>query len=275
MKLSCVPVSFFGEITSKQMSFGELANLAASLGLAAVDLSVALLEPRDTPYLRSIRAQIESAGIKIAGLMAYPDFVDPDPGRRVQQLASLVRDLDTANLLGAEFVRMTTGPNRPGTNRENGIKWAIDGLLRAAELAKRHGMKLLYEHHAKPSVWDSPDFNLPTEIFLKIAEALSETEIGILFDTANPLVYGDDPFRVLEAVFERVECVHISDIKTRGRQEMVVIGTGIVPISGILAFLKRSQYRGWISIEEASRTGQEGLERAVAFITQTWRAIRP
>lgn len=274
LKLSCVPVSFFKSLISGKLSFHELAGLCAKLGLSAIDLGVTLLGDQKKIRLIDIRYQIEEAGIRIAGIMAYPDFTNPDHIQRNKEMDILKHNLETAAILGAEFVRITAGQNHKGLSREKGIELAVNGILNAVELAKQYNIKLLYENHAKPSVWEYPDFNLPTDIFLEIFEDVKKSGIGVLFDTANPLVFGDDPFIVLNAVYNKVECVHISDIKNRGKQEMVVIGTGIVPIPDILSFLRRSNYTGWISIEEASFTGVEGLERAVSFVTGTWKRSR-
>ncbi len=271
LKLSCIPVSFFENLISGEMSFSELAILCTELKLSAVDLSAALLGKKEKSYLIDIRNQIEETGIGIAGIMAYPDFTNPDTEKRCKEIYCLERDIEAASILGAEFVRITAGQNHKGLSRKEGVKLAVDGILRAVGLGKLYNMKLLYENHAKPSVWEYPDFNLPTDIFLEIFEAVKDSGLGVLFDTANPLVYGDDPFKILNVVYDRVECVHISDIKTHGKQEMVVIGTGIVPIPDILSFLKLSNYTGWISIEEASNTGIEGLERAVSFVKRVWQ----
>ena len=115
-----------------------------------------------------------------------------------------------------------------------------------------------------------PDFCLQTDIFLKIAAAIAETEIGILFDTANPLVYGDDPLPILDQVIDRIDCVHIADTKTRGQLEPVLVGTGIVPFSDIFNVLKANGYDGYLSIEEASFLGKTGITDAVKFVLNSW-----
>lgn len=273
LKLSCIPISFFNDLISGKMSFYELAKLCSKFGLLAVDLGATLLGEQKSAYLISIHNQIQECGIKIAGIMAYPDFVNPNYRQRKKEIVNLKRIFESANILESEFVRITTGQNYKELTKEKGIDLAVTGIMNAIEIGKNYNIKLLYEHHAKPSVWQYPDFNLPTDIFLEIFKAIKNLDISIIFDTANPLVYGDDPFIILESVYNRVECVHISDIKTLGKQEMVVIGTGIVPIKSILTFLNRNKYNGWISIEEASHTGTNGLKRAVSFIKETWMEI--
>ena len=87
---------------------------------------------------------------------------------------------------------------------------------------------LVFENHSKPGVWDYYDFDFPTANFLDILDALPG-EVGVQFDTANSLVYGDAPIDVLNRVIDRVAIVHVADTRTTGHLEPTVIGTGLVP----------------------------------------------
>jgi len=270
MKLSCLPVSYFGEIISGRMSIEQWASQASDLGLDAIDLSVVLLKSRDRAYLKSMRESIEAAGMRVAVMNTYPDFTHPDPAVRKEEQSQLRDDITAASLLGAQMIRVTAGQAHPQTRRQDGVAWAIDGLVSSTAAADRCGVKLLYENHSKPGVWDYPDFSLPSDIFLEIAEAVRGTSISVLFDTANPLVYGDDPLPLLEQVFEQVECIHAADTGVKGKLEPVAIGTGVVPFNDIFAMLIRSGYDGWISIEEASGLGALGVAGAVTFVRNAW-----
>ena len=131
-------------------------------------------------------------------------------------------------------------------------------------------MQLVYENHSKPGNWDYPDFSLDTEIFFSLAGKLEQTPVKLLFDTANPLVFGVDSLPVLQRVSSRVACVHAADTRVTGTLEPVVIGTGLVPFEQIFSYLKASAYEGWISIEEASNTGAAGVKTAVEFVRSVW-----
>jgi len=50
-----------------------------------------------------------------------------------------------------------------------------------------------------------------------------------------------------------------------------VIGAGVAPITQVLRILVAGGFDGWISIEEASRTGEEGFRRAVTFVDRAWQ----
>jgi sugar phosphate isomerase/epimerase len=131
----------------------------------------------------------------------------------------------------------------------------------------------LFENHSKPGVWELPDFAFSTEVFLQIAEAIKDTGIGINFDTANPLAFGDDPLPILESVIDQVVTVHASDTSIKGRLEPVLLGDGLVPFDPLFSRLKQHGFDGWICIEEASRRGEEGIRLATEFIRQTWAGL--
>jgi sugar phosphate isomerase/epimerase len=87
-------------------------------------------------------------------------------------------------------------------------------------------------------------------------ERTAEISLGLNWDNANTIAYGDDPIPVLRKVVDRVVSVHA--------------GTGLVPFDGMFTILRGSRFDGWICIEEASFTGATGVKVAADFIRPTW-----
>jgi sugar phosphate isomerase/epimerase len=270
MKLSCLPVSYFRQIINGQKTIAQWADEAKSLDLDAIDLSVILFKSFDSRLLTEARNDIERRGLSMAVLNTYPDFTHPDAAQRNRQFSEMEHYLSVADQLRAKMIRITAGQAHPQTPRREGIAWAVEFFRRLSDKAEKHHVRLVYENHSKPGVWDYPDFSLPTDIFLEIADALFDTPIGILFDTANAFVANDDPMRLLEAVIDRVVCVHAADTKAPGPLAPTVIGRGIVPFDKIFSRLKNVGYNGWISIEEASGQGPAAVAEAVSYIRNIW-----
>ena len=270
MFLSCLPVSYFDQIIQGEKSIAQWAAEAAALGLDAVDLSVLFFKDQNRDQLKRIREDVESVGVRVALINTYPELTHPDSQERKRQVSQLTHDIAAAAQLGARAVRVTSGQAHPETSRVDGIHWVLEGLASAAEVATNYGIELVYENHSQPGIWNYPDFNLPTDVFLEIADRLRDTSIGLLFDTANPLVYGDEPLDVLESIIDRVVWLHAADIGVRGALTPVVIGTGIVPFDQIFTRLHQARFDGGISLEEASGQGAAGLEQAVTFIRDAW-----
>ena len=271
MKLSCLPVSLYDDIFTGKSSVTDWIQFGAELGLDAVDFSIKFFPKRDTATIKQTRTALEKYNITPCMIACYSDFTHPDPAQRAQELTDLQADIALAKALGVEFLRVTAGQNHPDTERAAGVQWVADGFRRALDAAEQHGITLAYENHTKGAPWEYWDFSQPTEIFLEILDALSDTPLGVCFDTANPLVLSEDVLALLEQVVHRIVVVHIFDLREVGVFEPVRVGTGASPIPQVFSRMRQAGYDGWLSIEEASRSGQKGFMQSIAFVRETWQ----
>jgi sugar phosphate isomerase/epimerase len=265
MRLSCLPVSFFGAISHGQMTLAEWLDFAAELGLDGVECGPLLIQPMGPAKPAEFRRLAEARGLAISNFTGYSDFVHPDPQVREREVAGMIENLDIALELGAPSVRALTGQQRPGVDEEQGIKWVVEGVRRVAEEADRVGLRLNVENHTKAATWTNFDFAIRGEVFLRIMEGLRDVPVGVQFDTANPLVAGEETLALFEQVRSRIGYVHLNDVRQIGVFEFVPIGTGLAPIREVLARLREQGYAGWVGIEEASRTGRQGFHQAVQY----------
>lgn len=270
MKLSCLPVSFFADITSGKMSVAEWARMGAELKLDAVDLSILFLPEHTLKTAATVRRQVESAGMHVAMLTTYPDFTNPDPLRRARELDQEIRAVRLAAALGAHLIRVTDGQAHPQTGRSEGIAWAVEGLTRLMEAAGDLGVNLVYENHAKPGAWTYTDFSQDPVIFLEILSRLNSPQMGVNFDTGNATAFAADPLVFLNQVIGRVVSIHASDTSEHGQLKHVLLGTGVTPFLELFRCLKSSGWDGWICMEEASNQGRSGVEAAANYIRHTW-----
>jgi sugar phosphate isomerase/epimerase len=272
MKLSCLPVSFFSDIIEGRMSVLQWAQMGASIGLDAIDISI-LFAPDHAPQtLAAMRRDVESTGMRILMVTSYPDFTHPDAAQREREIALEQEVVSVAAALGAQYVRVTAGQAHPETGRAEGIAWAIQGLCRLAESTRNSGITLVYENHAKPGAWTYTDFSQPPDIFLEIARATADVGIGVNFDAGNAATFADDPIELLRAVMPQVITIHAADSSCRGELKHVLLGTGVTPYPAIFKELKKAGWDGWICMEEAAYLGRAGVEAAARFIRQTWQA---
>jgi sugar phosphate isomerase/epimerase len=272
MKLSCLPVSLYPALASGELTLGGWFELARALGLDGADLSVAHLPDRSAAALAGVRRAAEQASLPIVMLATYSDFTHPDARERARQADETRAWIEAANRLGAQSLRLTAGQAHEGVGRAEGLAWAAEGLTCCLDDARAAGVQLLYENHVRGAVWSQNDFTQPAERFLEVVERTAGTDLKVLFDTANCLALGDDPLAVLAVVLGRVGALHVSDIRRVGAFEPTVIGSGAAPIVPVLQRLAASGFGGWISIEEASRTGEAGFRQAVAFVRHALEA---
>lgn len=270
MKVSCLPVSFFPEILNGRMSVIDWARSAKNLGLDAIDISIMFVKNRTPKYLSSLKRDLDSVGVEITMVAAYPDFSHPDGIQRDRELDYLRGDIAVASFLGAKYLRITAGQAHPETSIRDGKRWVVERFTKAAEIADWYNVRLVFENHSKPGAWQYPDFSYATEVFLDIARRIDDTSIGINFDTANTLSWGDDPIPVLRQVIHRVETVHAAETAKKGELVPVALGEGIVPFRDLFHILKINGFDNWICIEEASGKGMEGVKKATEFVRTAW-----
>jgi len=270
MKISCLPVSLFKDIIEGRMTLGEWAALAEKLGLDAVDLSVLLIKNRTPVCIRDAQNEFKKHGMPVTMITTYSDFTNPDEAQRKRELAYAMADIALASSLGAQYIRLTAGQEYEGLDEDRALHIAAKYFLKAKEFADDMGVRILFENHSKPGAWEKPDYLFDTRRFLKFAELLKNTGIGINFDTANTLAYGDDPLPVLTKILPQVETIHVNDTDAPGSLNFVVAGTGVAPIKEIFTTIKRAGFDGWICIEEAGMQGIDGIARAVDYVKELW-----
>jgi sugar phosphate isomerase/epimerase len=274
MRLSCLPVSLYADFAAGRRTLADWFGFAASLGLQGADLSVAHLPKRaqDAP---PIRDAARDAGVQIVMLAAYTDWTHPDAAFRAAQTDELRRTIEVARALDAAYIRVVAGQDRPGLDEAATYGWVVDGLTACLDDARSAGVGLLYENHVRGAVWTANDWTQPVARFLEVVQRTEGSGLGILFDTANALALGDDPRPVLEAVRGRVGAIHVSDIARVGAFEPTIIGTGVAPIPELLGSMIDAGWDGWVSIEEASRTGEDGFRAAVGYVVGLTTDHRP
>lgn len=273
MKLSSIPVSFFDSIRGGQMSVTEWMDFAAGLGLDGVECGPPLIRPIGPATPAEYRRLAAERGLAVSNYTAYSDFTHPDAEVRKREIAAALNNVAVAKELGAPSVRALTGQQWPGVEQAQGVAWVVEGIRRMAEQADRAGLRVNVENHTKASTWANFDFAIRGEVFLRVLEGLRDVPVGVQFDTANPLVAGEDALALFEKVRSRIGYVHVNDVRRPGVFEFVTVGTGIAPIREVLSRLHKQGYAGWVGIEEASRTGRDGFRQAVRYVRQALSEI--
>ncbi len=269
MKLSCLPVSLFDDFRKGKRTILDWVEQGKKLGLDGIDISSLMLEPVEKRSIPGLGHTIQAMGMRVAMFTTYTDFTHPDKAVREEQLDKLRRDTEAAAAVGAELIRITAGQDHPGVKRERLMDWACDGLYRASLLCRRYGVEPVVENHGRPNMWEFTDFTGNRDNFVSIMSRLEGTNIGINFDTANPVIHGYDPVVLLKETIGRVKSIHAADNSVYGGIAPVVVGKGIVPFAEILEVLSDSEFDGWICIEESSGTRDAGISEAVSFLQRS------
>jgi inosose dehydratase len=193
---------------------------------------------------------------------ASDEVVARDLGRIEQSCRELVACGGGLVILADEGSdALLSNPARPRDDRDLALDdagWQRLGerAARAVELARSHGLEVSFHPHISTYV-ESP---------WEIERLLELTDVGLTIDTGHLQLAGGDPIECLRAWRDRVDHVHLKDVRLRVLQDArargatdfdawwggvcVPFGTGDVDLSGFLGELASGGYDGWLVVEQ-------------------------
>jgi inosose dehydratase len=223
---------------------GDAQTLADRLGSRGLGLAGGYIE---MPY--SDHAALDAMMPELDLLLDAFDLV-PD---------SSPKPLPTLADAGTEVRRQH--PGRAATDRSFGLDDAAwerfgQGLTRAVEHCRERG----YE----PTL--HPETGTFVEAEWEVDRALELTDIGLCLDTGHLLVGGGDAQRVIANWGDRINHVHLKDIRLevlRGiiddgapadaiwrRRAFCTLGEGDLAVDDVLNALRETGYSGWLVVEQ-------------------------
>jgi sugar phosphate isomerase/epimerase len=275
MKLAAFPKCFMDQLVrDRTMTVFDWIEMAADLPIDGLELYEGFLGSLDDAYLEKVRAAIERRGLVMPMLCCSPDFTQPDPAARRQQVEIEKRWIEATARLGGGFCRVLSGQRRPEVTRADGVRWVVDCIRELLDFAAARGVALAIENHYKDNYWQHPEFAQKSDLFLEIVNQIESPWFGVQYDPSNAILAGEDPIALLERVKHRVVTMHASDRfllpghsveELRHAEDSVgyasilshgVVGKGLNDYPRIFAILRAAGYDGWISIED----GLNGLE---------------
>lgn len=233
-------------------------------GFDGVEPFLSTDEPEDIPRLR---AALDQHGLERTTCVVLPrdaNLVSEDAATRERGGEFLKKCVDRTAELGG---RLMCGPLYAGlgvmTGRrrtEDEWKWAVEGLQRAAEHARKQNVTLCPEPLNRFETY----FLNTLEDAARLVQDISAPNVKIHFDTFHSNIEEQHPVQSLRAVIRDVGHVHLSE-NDRG-----IPGTGHCDWRGILEVLKENQYSGWLTIESFAQP-----EPDLAAAAAIWRDLAP
>jgi inosose dehydratase len=158
----------------------------------------------------------------------------------------------------AERIRF---PGRAAADRSIGLDevgWTrfAEGVAQACDLARTRGFEPTFHHHTATFV----------EAPWEIERVLELTDVGLLLDTGHLRLGGGDPTTALREWGSRINHIHIKDVHDEVLAGVIAdaadmpeawrrgvfceLGTGDVDLDSFFAELSRSDYSGWLVVEQ-------------------------
>jgi sugar phosphate isomerase/epimerase len=283
-KLAAFPKAFIRQLCRDgSMTLQEWIELAAPLGLDGLEYYSGMRELADPANWANARRQVEAAGMVIPMLCCSPDFSQPDPALRRQEIERERTWIRMAAELGAGYCRVLSGQRRPGLTTGQGLDLVVANIEACLPEAEKCGVTLILENHYKDDFWTYPEFAQKLDVFCALVDRVHHPRLGVNYDPSNAFLAGDDPLELLERVKRRVVTMHASDrYLLRGTLEDLrkeedgatgyaqrlahgEIGKGLNDYDAIFGTLRAAGFDGWISIEDGVN-GMDQLAASVRFL---------
>lgn len=266
MKLSCIPVCFFGPILQeKTMSREDWLTMAVEVGLDGTEIYESFVGDLDASGMGRFADVMHDAGLQVSMFSLEDDFSRPEGRERA--VAQVKEAVDIAHIFKTDIVRVTSAsPFGPfavddkwieGANREDVVQSCAEGLRACLDYAEEKKVMLALENH--PIVgWD-------VEEFMKILDLVDDKRLKVNLDTSN--VSPDTVLDLTRRVADRVVHLHVKD--RLNNDHRIVIGTGEVDLAGVFGILKKAGFDGWLSLETLGG-GREELQQGIENVKNAW-----
>ena len=217
----------------------------------------------------TLRKSLANHGLALVG--GYIPIRFSEPEHWTEDLAAMDATLDlfaAADATEAKPVLADGGsaerirfPGRAAADRSIGLDeagWArfAEGVAQACDLARTRGFEPTFHHHTATFV----------EAPWEIERVLELTDVGLLLDTGHLRLGGGDPTTALREWGSRINHIHIKDVHDEVLAGVIAdaadmpeawrrgvfceLGTGDVDLDSFFAELSRSDYSGWLVVEQ-------------------------
>ena len=215
----------------KSLSFREKAQLAADLGLPAIE--VARTEFATLDDCRELRDACGDLGVEVTSVGGAMNLVDP--ALREDTMTQLEFALDVCARLGVDIFFTRVMWPAPGVPQADSWESCAEITRTVCERTAERGIRFALEA-------DPPCFVHTLERVERLMELVDHPNFWINYDPTNYYVVGSDPLLVIERHADRIINGHVKDAVYHADEKAErPVGAGEVPYAEIFrAMLDRN-----------------------------------
>jgi sugar phosphate isomerase/epimerase len=259
----------FSTLAFPDASLARAASLGRSWGYEGVELRLIdgeLIDPSMPAGTRAaVKHTVADAGLEIVAVDSSVRLTADEPGAELRHFLELASDWE------APLVRVFGGALPDGEpDRQAMLVRAAQVLEASVPTAERLGVAIGVETHDSFSA---------SSVVAELLAMVPSGAVGAVWDSHHPYRMGQQPAEVWSDLGRRTLLAQVKDARrdvarTDGWQ-LVLLGTGEVPVREMLELLERGGYAGWVSVEWEKRWHPEIEEPEVALpqhlqVLRTW-----
>ncbi len=200
----------------------------------------------DDAHFDQVFNALEAANMKVSCLAsAIANWARPMTCDPAVDLDDLKQAIPRMHRLGVSFIRVMSYPNDPDHPLDDAAwrKESIDRMKVLARMAEDGGVTLVHENCSGWGGLSAENSNI-------LLGEVNSPALKVVFDTGNPVTYGQNAWEYYQSVRKDIVYVHIKDAKkVKGVDQYCMCGDGDGYVKEILADLLKNGYDGGFSIE--------------------------
>ncbi len=278
MRIAVSMWSFDRRVLSSDFGQIDFVRWAKAAGLTHVELLSYYM--RQENNLETVNRELNENGLEVSCYTILSDFTTPSQSG----MDEFTRDLEAASALGSPFVRVLAGEQN--SDATNAIEVVTEGLKKAAREAAARNIVLVLENVGTVCG--------RTRDLVRCIDAVNSPSLRVNFDTANPLLVGEEPQAALADLYPHVAYIHVKDFVSEhqsgfsalraqdpSRVQISLDGTeytgipagrGEAALDLVLEVLKIKGYDGFVSVEyEGTGDAQRDTEESLSYLRSKLR----
>lgn len=233
--------SFNSLLRSGEMTFFDMMEFAADIGMDAVDLTGYYFPsypeiPANNELFRLKRKALE-LGLNISWMGIRNDFVNPDENARKADRDMIRKWLTVSSNLGASIMRIFTGRHSyDGFTKDEVKEWLVDEYKTCAGYGEETGVVVALQNHN--------EFLFHSDEIIDILERVNSEWFGLILDIGS--LRSGNSYHEIEKLAPHADYWFI--------KEYVYPGGNKTPVDmkSIATIIKNQNYQGYISFESLS-----------------------
>lgn len=241
--------SFNSELRSGEMTFYDMMEYAASIGLDAVDLTGYYFnsypEIPSNKVLFDLKRKALELGLDIAWTGVRNNFATPDLVKRNNDIELIQNWLQVSSKIGSPIMRIFTGKHKSETYSKEEVKeWMVNDFKTCAKYGELHGVIAGLQNH--------DEFLFTSDEVIDILKRVNSDWFGLILDCGS--LPSNDPYKEIENLSPYANYFFVKEhVK---QKDSTKVPADLPRIANII---QSSNYRGYVSFESL----KEGNTKAI------------
>ncbi len=212
----------------------------------------------DNDAIAATLKKMEEHGLVFVDLGSSAAMHLPKGDERSKNLDEAKRFIDLAQKLKCPYIRVFPNQLPKDRDRQESLNLIIEGLRELGDYASDKNVVVLLESHGEL---------IYKKDLVTVMEGAASPHVGLVWDICNMwIATKEPPDEVYAALKPYIRHTHIKDLKLiDGKEEYVLLGTGIVPIFQAIDLLYKNNYPGYYSFEWEKLWHPEILDPQIAL----------